>query len=95
MKTPGEVSDQTWSTMPAGLERLRFLPYGALPLAALAPSGARVAVSASAFPRSMQKPQTGLAPLHGPRVASQGRAQFRAELMKAIQALSSQSGADL
>jgi hypothetical protein len=28
MKTPGEVGDQTWSTVPAGFERLRAGPDG-------------------------------------------------------------------
>ena len=28
VKTPGDVSDQTWSTVPAGLERLRIGPRG-------------------------------------------------------------------
>jgi hypothetical protein len=43
------------------LNASRFLPFDALPLTP-GPRTAKGTVSASAFPRSMQKPQTGLAP---------------------------------
>jgi hypothetical protein len=70
MSRPLHSTPVTWASLLLGagppadaatvLNASQFLLLGVLPLATH-PSGA-AAVSASAFPRSIQKPQTGLAP---------------------------------
>src|SRR5258708_14902672 len=53
------TTSQSANTCRTGTQRLQFQLSSALPLAPATPPGA---VSAPAFPRSVRKPQTGLAP---------------------------------